>query len=300
VGTAYRREALFKLSRAKGGRPFDPESLTEDYVIGLELRRLNCSQTLLLAPRPPADLASGRAKTTRRGHGELIATRSYFPFGVRAAIRQRARWVTGNALQSWARFGWRVGPSQWYWLWRDRKGLTVAWTSALANVLFLYGLARWLAFPDARSWSLQAWWSENTGLAAILWANLALVAWRQFARAVCAYRIYGWLHACTVPLRAPWGNAINFCATARALLTFARARVLRQPLRWAKTAHDYPRPESLAARRPVALPKAPRLPMMPGLPKMKVRLVLPGWLAIHRRLSVTLECRRVRRPAIRL
>ena len=307
VGTAYRREALVKLSQAKGGRPFDPESLTEDYVVGLELHRLNCSQTLLHAPSLPVDRASPGTGEIRCGRGELVATRSYFPFGAQAAIRQRARWVTGNALQSWARFGWRAGPGQWYWLWRDRKGLTVAWTSALANALFLYGLARWLAQAEARGWSLQSWWSENPVLAAILWANLALVAWRQLVRAVCTFRIYGWLRGCSVPLRAPWGNVINLCATMRALATFARARVLGGPLIWSKTTHDYPRRGSLAGRLPVAVRLAPVaqrprtrvVRFTPPLPRIEVRLVLPGWLAIHRRLSVTLEYRRVRRPAIR-
>jgi adsorption protein B len=248
VGTAYRREALEKLSAAKGGRLFETESLTEDYVMGLELHRLGCSQTLLHAWRDAeaAHAGPGRMRRTRK---ELVATRAYFPFRAGAAIRQRARWLTGNGLQAWSRFGWQAGTRQIYWLWRDRKALAGSPAAALANLLFCYGAARWLALRGSLAWSLVDWLGEHQVLAAILSVNLAIVVWRQLVRAWCSFRIYGWLHALSVPLRAPWGNWINVCATVRALVTFAQAHALRRPLRWAKTAHDYPGRDSLAAGR---------------------------------------------------
>ena len=248
VGTAYRRAALEKLSAAKAGRLFEADSLTEDYVMGLELRRLGCSQTLLHAWTRLRDTTDKR-RPIRRGQTELVATRAYFPFRARAAIRQRARWLTGNALQSWARFGWQAGPRQAYWLWRDRKALLGSPASALANLLFVYGLGRWLAVRGSLGWSLEDGLGGHPFLAAILAANLAIVAWRQLVRALCSLPIYGWLHALSVPLRAPWGNLINVYATAQALGAFARSRASRRPLRWVKTAHDYPGRESLAAGR---------------------------------------------------
>jgi adsorption protein B len=255
VGTAYRRDALEKLAAAKGGRLFETDSLTEDYVMGLELRRLGCSQSLLYAPARRGGTSASQAgggetsasqARARRGRRERVATRAYFPFRASAAIRQRARWLTGNALQAWARFGWQAGPRQRYWLWRDRKALVGSPASALANLLFCYGVARWLALQGSLSWSLEDWLREHQLLAAILSANLAIVAWRQMVRGLCSFQIYGWLHALSVPLRAPWGNFLNVCATVRALTTFARSRALRRPLRWVKTAHDYPGRESLA------------------------------------------------------
>jgi hypothetical protein len=66
-------------------------------------------------------------------------------------------------------------------------------------------------------------------------------------RAVCVYQVYGWGQALTVPLRAPWGNLINFCATMRALATFTTARVRNRRLTWSKTTHDYPQAGSAAA-----------------------------------------------------
>ena len=249
VGTAYRREALEKLSAAKGGRLFETESLTEDYVMGLELRRLGCSQALLHAWTPRGETTSPKGLHIRRGRTELVATRAYFPFGARAAIRQRTRWLTGNVLQSWARFGWQAGPGQVYWLWRDRKALAGSPASALANLLFFYGLTRWLTLRGSLSWSLADWLGEHQFLAAILSANLAIVAWRQLVRALCSFQVYGWLHALSVPVRSPWGNFLNVCATLRALASFARSRALRRPLRWVKTTHDYPGRASLAAGR---------------------------------------------------
>ena len=47
VGTGYRRDALEKLARASTNRIFEPEALTEDYVNGLRLFRLGCTQTFV-------------------------------------------------------------------------------------------------------------------------------------------------------------------------------------------------------------------------------------------------------------
>jgi adsorption protein B len=249
VGTAYRREAIEKLCEAGGGQPFAIDSLTEDYITGLQLRRLNCSQTLLHAWCAPPDKPQRSRRPIRRGSSELVATRAYFPFGLRAAIRQRSRWLTGNALQAWAAFGWRAGPGQLYWLWRDRKALIGSPASALANLLFLYGLARWFSLPATLRWNLEDWASGHTPLAAVLMANLAILAWRQSVRGLCSLRIYGFAHACATPLRAPWGNFLNVCATARALALFARSKALRRPLAWTKTDHDYPGREGSFADR---------------------------------------------------
>jgi adsorption protein B len=249
VGTAYRREALERLRAAKGGRLFETDSLTEDYVMGLELRRLGCSQALLHAWVSRDETRSPQRRSRQTGQPELVATRAYFPFAAGAAIRQRSRWLTGNALQSWARFGWRAGARQGYWLWRDRKALVGSPASALANLLFFYGLGRWLALQGSLRADLANWLGEHRLLAAVLLANLVFVAWRQLVRAACSLRIYGWLHALSTPVRAPWGNFLNLCATVRALAAFARSRALRRPLQWVKTAHDYPGHEGLAGGR---------------------------------------------------
>ena len=135
VGTAYRRVAADRVAWNNGGRLFEPSCLTEDYRMGMELERMGCSQVLLDAGR------LGRP-------GEWMATREYFPRSLRGAVRQKARWVAGIALQCWREFGWSPA-GQWYWLWRDRKGLVGNPLTILANLLFVYGAAGW-AWAEAR------------------------------------------------------------------------------------------------------------------------------------------------------
>src|SRR5262245_19022339 len=81
VGTAYRREAIDRLASERGNRVFEPEALTEDYVHGLELFRLGCSQAFV-----PLVCAPG---------AHFVATREYFPQSWGGALRQRTRWVMG-------------------------------------------------------------------------------------------------------------------------------------------------------------------------------------------------------------
>ena len=246
VGTAYRREALELLWRHNHGQLFDDASLTEDYSIGLQLHRLGCSQTLLHAP-PQLPRSSGAG----RGRQLPVATRAYFPNQVRQAIRQRARWVTGITLQSWQRFGWRAGRGQTYWLWRDRKGLLGHPVSLLANVVFAYGVIRWLwADQTGSAWQLGILMTSRPWLLTLLLVNTAMILWRQVVRGVFVGRVYGWKYAVTVPLRAPWANWIDCCATLSALWTFGIAQVRDTKLSWAKTAHSYPSRALRIAQKP--------------------------------------------------
>ena len=252
VGTAYRRGVLDKLQASKGGRVFDEESLTEDYAVGFDLHHLGCRQTLLHSkavdwPR----ICPSRSQEREYSRGLPVATRAYFPERFRQAIRQRSRWVAGIALQSWQRFGWQPGGRQLYWLWRDRKGLVGHPASMLANLIFCYGLVRWVDAARADSpWYLGELLASNPWLLPLLIINTVLIVWRQLVRGYFSQRVYGWGQALTVPLRAPWANLINCCASLRALWIFAQARWQRRPLRWAKTAHSYPGKQSLAELRP--------------------------------------------------
>jgi adsorption protein B len=226
VGTGYRRDALERLATACGNRVFDPEALTEDYDNGLRMKQLGCSQAFVpIAPHGVAD---------------FVATREYFPRTFRAALRQRARWVMGNALQSWQKFGWRGRARDVYWLWRDRKGLLANPLSLMANVVFVYGLGTgvWHRAPEA---ALE--------LAA---ATFALLGLRTGVRMACVARIYGFKLALGVPLRAVYANVLNAAATFEAVRRYSWARWRRQPLRWLKTAHVYPdRSMLLGHKRPL-------------------------------------------------
>jgi bacteriophage N4 adsorption protein B len=245
VGTAYRRDALEKLEAAKDGQLFDPASLTEDYTIGLELHRLACSQAIIheLARPPHAQQHVPGSDSPSL----LVATRAFFPRGFRAAVRQRARWMTGIALQSWHRFGWQYRQGQAYWLWRDRKGLLNHPVSVLANLVFVYGFVCWLWSIEAGvPWTLGNEITSTPWLSRLLVLNVLLLAWRQAAQAACTGRIYGWRQALTVPLRAPWANLINCCATLQALRVYWAAHRQGQEVGWTKTQHAYPDRRQLA------------------------------------------------------
>jgi hypothetical protein len=80
----------------------------------------------------------------------------------------------------------------------------------------------------------------------LLVLNVLLLAWRQAAQAACTGRIYGWRQALTVPLRAPWANLINCCATFRALWAYWAAHRQGRQVGWTKTQHAYPDRRQLA------------------------------------------------------
>ncbi len=234
VGTAYRRDALEKLETAKGGVLFDPRSLTEDYVMGLELYRLGCTQAIVHELGQAAGWAPWR-------RWELVATRAYFPKRFRTAVRQRGRWMTGIALQSWQKLGWGAGRGQAYWLWRDRKGLLNHPVSVLANLVFVYGCMGWLLSAlSGVPWAMRAEIAASPWLLYLLAANAALLVWRQVATALCVAKIYGWPFAITTPLRAPWANLINCCASFRAIGMFLARLYNKREIRWTKTLHAYP------------------------------------------------------------
>jgi adsorption protein B len=221
VGTGFVRRALEGLAEAEQNRIFEPACLTEDYENGLRLRLRNARQMFV------------------RIRGADVSTREYFPRTFATAVRQRTRWVTGIALQTWQRHGWRGSLAIRYWLWRDRKGLISNPASLVANVLFAYGCVRH-----------DGVFAQAIHQHAALLSFTALVgAYRMAFRAVCVWREYGLGMAAAVPLRTVLGNCINTLATLRALATFANARFHGQPLRWVKTEHQFPSTAALSARR---------------------------------------------------
>lgn len=224
VGTGLARHILQQLSEERKGRIFDPASLTEDYEIGVYVFRAGFRQRFV------------PLKVDR--HGGLSATREYFPRSIGAAIRQRTRWVTGIALQSWARDGWRGSFGSKYWFWRDRKGLIASPVGLFTNLLFLAGLTDWLlGHLEHRPWHFGI---ANPALIRLCWASSALQCVRLGMRMYFTGQIYGPALAWGVPIRFFHGSVINCCASFRALWQFTHSRWKKRPLRWLKTDHSYP------------------------------------------------------------
>lgn len=234
VGTGYSRRALDRLTATGEGRLFETASLTEDYDIGFRLHRLGCLQ--LFVP-------------IRRLDGKPVATREFFPDHFKAAIKQRTRWVIGIALQTWEKHGWGEGLTEFYWFWRDRKGLMGHPLTFLVNLEFAGGLASWLW-----SWKTGGVWELGLAIAhpAGRWlfgAALFFQFLRIGVRAGCVARIYGVWYALGVPLRISWGNCVNFLATASAVRRYLLCRLGRSQLAWFKTEHVYPSRTALAKHK---------------------------------------------------
>jgi len=225
VGTGFERAALDRLA-ARHGRIFDPDCLTEDYENGFRLHAMGYRQTFI---------------PLRFRSGQPVATREYFPRTLRAAVRQRSRWVAGIALQGWQNHGWSGPWRQVYWFWRDRKGLVGNLISPFANLIFftMAAEALWCAATGhprhfashAPAWALRIWF-------ATYWMALLQMS----IRAAASARVYGWRFGMLSPVRSLWGNLVNFAATLAALRQFAEARLHSQRLTWRKTDHMYPRP----------------------------------------------------------
>ncbi len=212
VGTGYRRDALAKLAESEENRLFEPDSLTEDYMNGLRMHRLGMRQIYL---------------PVFWRQGQPIATREYFPQNFRAAVRQRSRWVTGIALQTWQKVGWSKSLAENYWFFRDRKGLIGNPLSLLANLLFVLCAAGLAPRPHADLLPIAS-------LGIILQFN------RMLFRMHFSGRVYGLLYALGVPLRVPYCNLVNTLATLSALHRYVRARIRKETLVWLKTEHQYP------------------------------------------------------------
>lgn len=223
VGCAIRRDALDQLARATGDAPFEPASLTEDYELGLRVAALGyCSRFV---------------RVRERENGTLVAVRAYFPDTVRAAVVQKARWMTGIALAGWDRTGWggRWRAAELWMRMRDRRAplavltLAVGYLALVAWGLSLLGHRLLGSVPPGTS----------DLLAALLSANAVLLAWRLLVRARATAHEHGWREGVRSVPRAVLGNVISLLAARRAVVRYIGMLLGRAP-RWDKTTHRFP------------------------------------------------------------
>ena len=220
VGCAFSRRALARLAADRGGLPFDADSLTEDYELGLRIADSG-GRSLFLR-------ASGE-------DGRLVATREYFPGTLRAAVAQKARWTTGVALAGWDRLGWSGGLVERWMRLRDRQ-------SPLAAALLFSGylaLLLWLALKVREGATGTAPAPLPGFLSTLVAVNGAFLAWRLAIRAGFTGAHYGWREALRAVPRAAIGNGVAMLAAAAALRRYRALRRGRQLL-WGKTAHVFP------------------------------------------------------------
>ena len=218
VGTAFSRKAIERLAELGNNRVFEPACLTEDYENGFKVRALGYRQILL-----PLD------KTAP-------VTREYFPRTWRTAAKQRTRWATGIVWQGLEQHGWKGGPSQWWWHWRDRKGIIGHPIGLLANVIFLYGVITPIASQSVAG--------------PLIPLTLTFAAIQAATRAILVATNYGWAQGLMSMLRIPAANLLNTIATMRASRQYWQARARGEQIPWLKTAHQYPNRFALEPHRP--------------------------------------------------
>lgn len=222
VGCAIARSALEAVAATRGGHPFDAQSLTEDYELGLHVAALGGRSIL--------------ARVREYHGGPLVAVRAYFPATLDAAVRQKTRWMIGIALAGWDRTGW----GRWFALgdhWmrmRDRRGplaVLVLASAYLALVASALSFACHLAGATPLTPSVLP--------VPVLAANVALLGWRLAMRAAFTAAAYGWREGLWSIPRAVVGNIIALLAARRAIVRYC-AMLRGADLEWDKTAHVYP------------------------------------------------------------
>jgi adsorption protein B len=220
VGCAFARLAIDLLAY-EDDRPFDESSLTEDYEIGLRLPPLGCDSRFFRLAEAPG--------------GPIVATREYFPATLRAAVRQKARWMAGIALIGWDKLGWRGGFAERWMRLRDRQAPLAALLLALGYLSF----ALWLVLQARAGLTGRAPAPLPPVLTWLVRINLGLLAWRLALRAGFTAAAYGWAEGVRAVPRAVVGNVVAMLAAVRALGLYREQRRSGRA-RWDKTRHRYP------------------------------------------------------------
>jgi adsorption protein B len=220
VGCALSREALDRIASTHG-QPFDPDSLTEDYELGLRLRAMG-----------------GRGAFVRRRAGEgraVVATREFFPATLDAAVAQKSRWMAGIALAGWERLGWEGGLAERWMRLRDRQSVLAA-----IVVFAAYGtLLFWTLFYLLQLVADRPMRPPSDLLAALLLLNSFLFAWRLAMRFGFVARAYGLGEGLRSLPRVLVGNIVAMRAARLAVMRYLVTRRTGATI-WGKTAHCFP------------------------------------------------------------
>lgn len=219
VGCAIERETLAELDERHSHRagPFDADSLTEDYELGIGIAVLGKRSRFIRA---------------RHSDGRLVATRACFPARLDWAVRQKTRWVHGIALQSWDRLGWSMRPADVWMRLRDRRGPLTAFVLAVAYALLIIATLGWLAHLAGLAPALE----PSPLVSALITVNLASFGWRAAWRFAFTAREYGVVEGVRAVLRIPVANCIAIIAGRRALTDYLKTLRGGTP-KWDKTRH---------------------------------------------------------------
>lgn len=252
VGSGYSRRALELLAQDNNNQLFNIDSLTEDYDFGMRMRKFGLRQIFVrqVLHRQVSRKRRFTGKPYVATQRDYVVIREFFPRTIRAAVRQKSRWIMGIALQGWAKLGWQGNFWTRYMLARDRKALLTNQVSMLANCVVPAIAALWLYqgfFPEAYRYPPIV--ESGTWPWYLLQINLFFFFWRVGMRMFYVWRVYNFWQALLSVPRLVWGNTINFLATMRAFRLYFRYLVTGKVIAWDKTEHVYPSEAELVAYR---------------------------------------------------
>ena len=218
VGCAFSRAAIDRILERRGGdEPFAAECLTEDYEAGLLVAENGGTSCFLRA---------------RDRHGQIVATREFFPSTLTTSVRQKTRWLHGIAFQGWDRLGWRGQGCDLWMRVRDRRGPLVALVLAAAYVLVLLWPLVWIGKATGVIVPL----APDPVVGALLYFNFASFVWRLVLRFGFTANEYGLTEGIRAIFRFPVGNVISIMAGRRAIVAYLRV-LLGGKVRWDHTVH---------------------------------------------------------------
>lgn len=242
VSACFNREAILHLTDQYRGEAFRTSSFTEDYDIAFRVSELGLKSAFITYPTSYSldiDIDTNNPGILHRSLP--VATREFFPSGLEAAYRQRARWLLGIAFQGAREHGWKGSLGTKYFLMRDRKGVI----TSPAVMLAYFALANLTVFELYRAFFdpervftytlLSTTWAEW-----LFFATFTFLVWRLVNRMVFTGMIYNLRHALMAAPRLILGNFVNFFATWRAVRIYASHRFSGTALVWDKTSHSYP------------------------------------------------------------
>ena len=244
VGTAFSRKALDYLGEQNGGLPFPEGSLAEDYLVGMDLTTGGFRTGFIENPvqREVTKRDSKGRIISQKKVTERVAVRENFPRRFVQAVRQKARWIVGTAFQSWEHAGWKGGLAAQYTLVRDRRAplvhtINAAGYCAIGYMLADFGIRQ---TPLANTIYMPPLFESGSLLWKLVLVDTALLCYRLGQKVYHVSDVYGWKQGLFSIPRYPVANFINMGATFWATFVYARHRVLKQPLAWAKTKHIFP------------------------------------------------------------
>ncbi len=244
IGTAFARQVLDRLAANNNGEPFVVGNLTEDYEVGIRVKRAGFRTGVVSCPvdrvvcRKRPDGTQGPPETIT----EIVAIRESVPNTFAAAVRQRSRRMLGISFQSWEQAGWGGTLAERYTLLRDRRAPLTHLLNMLGYGLLLYVVAQGLF--RLTPWATNFYWRSPLDYDSLLWKIIIvdswLLAYRIIQKIISVQAIYNLKQALFSVPRGVVGNFINFMATMRAARMYFAHKILGKPIVWLKTAHAFP------------------------------------------------------------